>query len=319
MFERFDALVRSGLADASVRARHEDRIVSTDHLLLGALQIVTEDPGVEELAQVLEGIGLNVETLLAGPQESVDVSRSAVRLIANLRYSPRARQTLELAVAEAERLDDHQVQIRHLLLALADQTVGTAVTRLRDLQVDLDLLHSALLPVESRCLGRIEAPEVLDVPDPRQCWALGGTWRLTPDFDALPGEILKELENRLQRVPFDRIHRQGDYWAVLAVEHDHIRRLARRFELSDAEQQSLDHWWHHKLQGPLSGVIARIFPRPQPGALSGARSRSPRWVDRSPTFLRQLWFNTLGPGGRCWFGNRYATIRHYTFRLRWRP
>jgi hypothetical protein len=35
--------------------------------------------------------------------------------------------------------------------------------------------------------------------------------------------------------------------------------------------------------------------------------------------LFQLWFNTVGPGARTWFGNRYVGIRRYTFRLRWRP
>ena len=219
-------------------------------------------------------------------------------------------------MAEAERLDDHQVQIRHLLLALADQTAGTAVTRLRDLHVDLDQLHTALLPADRRSLGRLEAPDVLDVPD-RQTWALIGGGHPAPDFDGFPGEVLKDLEGRLQRVPFDRIHRQGDYWALLAIERDHIRILARRFDLTAAEQQSLDHWWSEQLQGPLASAIERIFPRPRlPFSQPIRRSR---WGNRSPKFVRQLWFNTLGPGGRCWLSNRYTTIRHYTFRLTWRP
>ena len=37
------------------------------------------------------------------------------------------------------------------------------------------------------------------------------------------------------------------------------------------------------------------------------------------THLFQLWFNTLGPGAKTWFGNCYFAIRHYTFRLRWKP
>ncbi len=35
--------------------------------------------------------------------------------------------------------------------------------------------------------------------------------------------------------------------------------------------------------------------------------------------LFQLYWNTVGPGGRTWFGNRYVTIWRDTFRIRWRP
>jgi hypothetical protein len=45
-----------------------------------------------------------------------------------------------------------------------------------------------------------------------------------------------------------------------------------------------------------------------------------RWRQRTrSTALFQLWFNTVGPGGKTWLGNRYVDIRRYTFRLRWRP
>jgi hypothetical protein len=40
---------------------------------------------------------------------------------------------------------------------------------------------------------------------------------------------------------------------------------------------------------------------------------------RGRNFLYQVWSNTVGPGAKCWFGNRYTPIRHHTFRLRWRP
>jgi hypothetical protein len=48
-------------------------------------------------------------------------------------------------------------------------------------------------------------------------------------------------------------------------------------------------------------------------ALIRRRPRRPR-----SEVVSQIWFNTIGPGGRCWFGNRYTTVRHYTFMLRWR-
>ncbi len=39
---------------------------------------------------------------------------------------------------------------------------------------------------------------------------------------------------------------------------------------------------------------------------------------RNKKFLFQLWFNTLRPWAKTWYGNRYTTVRHYIFRLRWR-
>ena len=37
---------------------------------------------------------------------------------------------------------------------------------------------------------------------------------------------------------------------------------------------------------------------------------------RGRNFLFQVWSNTVGPGARCWTGNRYTPIRRHTFRLR---
>ena len=76
---------------------------------------------------------------------------------------------------------------------------------------------------------------------------------------------------------------------------------------------------------------------PRPFTSTGMSASKPIWLERMHRsrmlemshsriakrlghgFLFQLWFNTLGPGARTWFGNRYVGIRRHTFRITWRP
>lgn len=135
-----------------------------------------------------------------------------------------------------------------------------------------------------------------------------------PDFSSLPAELLQHLDARFHRLPFERVRTYADYWALRDVETDHVRHLARRFNLTDLEQRSVEHWWLRQLVVPLDETLARLR--------SQRRSSTQRLMRRRRVrskLLFQLWFNTAGPGGRTWLGNRYTTIRHYTFRLHWRP
>ncbi len=133
----------------------------------------------------------------------------------------------------------------------------------------------------------------------------------------VPAELWRDLDLRLQRIPRQRVRRWADYWALVAVERDHVGVLGRRFALSDQRRNELERWWMLQIETLFSDrqlqwrtdqrhrVLRRMRTVPSGGRLSTA------WF--------QVRFNTVGPGGRCWLANRYTTIRHHTFRLYWRP
>jgi hypothetical protein len=135
-----------------------------------------------------------------------------------------------------------------------------------------------------------------------------------PDLNDRSEVVLRHLEQRFHQVPFERIRGEADYWALVSVESDHMRRLAQEYNLSENQRKDLQRYWLERIEEPLSDMLKRFHYR---GLLSHHRSPIARHLQWN--WLYQLWFNTVGPGARCWFGNRYTTIRHYTFRIRWRP
>jgi hypothetical protein len=138
------------------------------------------------------------------------------------------------------------------------------------------------------------------------------------DF-ALPPAIAEDLDRRLKHVPFDRVRREADYWALLDVEREHVRRVSTRHRLSQHDRQLLEHWWLSRISAEIHGTLTKLRERRMALTTAQIRRRplSPFTPFRTARF--QLWFNTVGPGGRTWMGNRYTIIRRHTFRLRWRP
>lgn len=135
-----------------------------------------------------------------------------------------------------------------------------------------------------------------------------------PDLADNGEAVSRDLEARVDRIAHLRLRRRQDYWALRCVEIDHIRRLAHKYELSATDRELLEHHWLGRINAKLAPTLDRFEER-QLQSISSARMRHQlRW-----NFLFQLWFNTIGPGGRTWFGNRYAALRHFTFRLHWRP
>jgi hypothetical protein len=136
-----------------------------------------------------------------------------------------------------------------------------------------------------------------------------------PNFGSLPKELRNDLESRLPRIPSHRVQRYADYWALLDVERAHVRKVAHRTGLSGEECQSITQWWIKRVSMQLADTLGRIHSADREKTKSLMRRR-PKRLHSNVSF--QLWFNTIGPGGRCWLGNRYVTIRHFTFRVRWR-
>ena len=126
---------------------------------------------------------------------------------------------------------------------------------------------------------------------------------------------LERLASRFARMPFSRVGGLADYWALRAVEVDHVSRLVLQEGFSDQQIEALKAYWLRRIEDRLRKPMDRVRLH---DIEAMHRSRVARHL-RNRRFLFQLWFNTLGPGAKTWFGNRYVRIRHYTFRLRWRP
>jgi hypothetical protein len=135
-----------------------------------------------------------------------------------------------------------------------------------------------------------------------------------PDMGDRTESVIAGLNDRFTRVPFARVHGSADYWALRDVEIDHADRLADQEGLSEEQRLQLQTYWLRRIEDPLRPTMDRLMFS---GMDAMHRSRIARHLGHG--FLFQLWFNTVGPGARCWFGNRYVGIRRHTFRLRWRP
>jgi hypothetical protein len=135
-----------------------------------------------------------------------------------------------------------------------------------------------------------------------------------PDLGDRGDAVLSSLEDRFAQVPFGRVRHWADYWALRDVEIDHVRLLGRREGLSEQQLDAVESYWLRRIHAALSETLERL----RSGHRRGTR-RGPMGRRIGSGVLFQIWFNTVGSGGRTWFGNRYTTIRHYTFRFRWRP
>lgn len=123
--------------------------------------------------------------------------------------------------------------------------------------------------------------------------------------------MARELASRYDQLPVHRIRRHADVWALRRVEEEHVERVARRYQLDDVARDATLDWWLGEVQRRCAGTSARLDEQ-----------RRLQRIHRHPRFrsnaVFQIYWNTVGPGGRTWFENRYATIRRYTFRIHWR-
>jgi hypothetical protein len=136
-----------------------------------------------------------------------------------------------------------------------------------------------------------------------------------PDMGEVGLSVQEDLQGRLERLPVWRVGSMSDYWELRSVEADHVHNLARRYSLSDQDRDAVQAHWLARVDVELAGTVER-FRFEHIDAVRNSR------IDRhlrQHNFVRQLWWNTLGPGAKTWFGNRLALIRRFLFRLHWRP
>lgn len=112
MFEKFTARARMAVVAAgeASRTRHHDDI-GTEHLLLGLIADA-KDP----VTQTLRACGGEPSALHASVDDIRPDGRPANR--EHIPFTPKAKQTLERSLAEAQRRNHQHVDAEHLLWAV---------------------------------------------------------------------------------------------------------------------------------------------------------------------------------------------------------
>ncbi len=136
-----------------------------------------------------------------------------------------------------------------------------------------------------------------------------------PDLGTETAAASEHLGTRFVKTPFHRVHNLAEYWALYAVETDHIQSLRHQHNLSDDAFHDLQAHWLGRIERELADTSEQHRRKSHEAMLNSHVARRLR----GRNFLFQVWSNTIGPGARCWIGNRYMPIRRHTFRLRWRP
>jgi ATP-dependent Clp protease ATP-binding subunit ClpC len=122
MFERFTDRARRVIVEAQHEARAlGHNYIGTEHLLLG---LIHEGNGLA--AKVLESLGIGTAALRERVEEIVDVGYEPRSSSGHIPFTPRAKQVLRLALAEALRLGHNYIGTEHLLLALIQERDGVA-------------------------------------------------------------------------------------------------------------------------------------------------------------------------------------------------
>jgi len=129
MFNRFTERARRVLVQAQQEAlKLGSDHIGTEHLLLGLL--VDSD---SVAAKALVSLNINLNSLRSQLIEKIGRRESEEQ---EVKYTPRAKKSLELAVEEAQRLGHNYVGTEHILLGLMREGEGSAAQSLRSLGLD---------------------------------------------------------------------------------------------------------------------------------------------------------------------------------------
>ena len=313
MFERFSDRSRRVLVHAQNEARLlGHRQIGTEHLLLGLL---CDADGLA--GRALGPLGLSLDEARA---RVASTSEQAVEL--HPTFTRSARRVIERAHQVSVSTHEATVTTKHLLLGLLDVgdaassrllgSFGATTERVRTALVDLPAEEPHLPRARDRARPGAVVAQTGDQPVGQG--TLGPLPARAQPPPELPAVLVAELERRYEELPVARIRRDADFWALWRVEEEHIDRLARGYHLDEATEDLARGWWLGEVRGRCADAAAWAHRREQRHLHRTVRRRLFR-----PNAAFQLYWNTVGPGARTWFGNRYATIRRYTFRMHWRP
>jgi ATP-dependent Clp protease ATP-binding subunit ClpC len=114
---------------------HHD-YVGTEHILLG---LVLNTDGIAGL--LLNQLGLTPENVTRAIEQHVGWGQDSPT---KLRLTPRTKRAMELAVREANRLEQNYVGTEHMLAGILEEGSGMAVQILEDMDIDSDLVSQRL-------------------------------------------------------------------------------------------------------------------------------------------------------------------------------
>jgi hypothetical protein len=141
-FAKFTERARTVLSLAHEEAqRFNHQFIAPEHLLLG---LVREGQGVG--AMVLKHMGVEFDQVRKAVEASLGRENRIV--LGEIGLTASAKDTIELAVDEARRLNHHYIGTEHLLLGLVREG-GGAATILGSLGVDLEKLRTQTIQVLS--------------------------------------------------------------------------------------------------------------------------------------------------------------------------
>ena len=120
--------------DTAQKFHHDD--VGTEHILLG---LVLNKDGIAGL--ILSQLGLTSENVTRAIEQQVGWGTDTS---GKLRLTPRTKRVMEMAVREANRLEQNYVGTEHLLFGILAEGTGMAVQILEDMDIDPDLVSQRL-------------------------------------------------------------------------------------------------------------------------------------------------------------------------------
>lgn len=122
-------------AQEAAQKFHHD-YVGTEHILLG---LVLNTDGIAGL--LLNQLGLTPENVTRAIEQHVGWGQDTP---SKLRLTPRTKLSMELAVREANRLEQNYVGTEHMLAGILEEGSGMAVQILEDMDIDPDLVSQRL-------------------------------------------------------------------------------------------------------------------------------------------------------------------------------
>ena len=122
-------------AQEAAQKFHHD-YVGTEHILLG---LVLNTDGIAGL--LLNQLGLTPENVTCAIEQHVGWGQDSPT---KLRLTPRTKRAMELAVREANRLEQNYVGTEHMLAGILEEGSGMAVQILEDMDIDPDLVSQRL-------------------------------------------------------------------------------------------------------------------------------------------------------------------------------
>lgn len=120
--------------DAAQKFHHN--YVGTEHILLG---LVLNTDGIAGL--LLNQLGLTPENVTRAIEQHVGWGQDTP---SKLRLTPRTKRAMELAVREANRLEQNYVGTEHMLAGILEEGSGMAIQILEDMDIDPDLVSQRL-------------------------------------------------------------------------------------------------------------------------------------------------------------------------------